>query len=95
MQSRRVSITICRIVATPRPSSPTRQASASWNSTSPEAFDQLPSLSFSLISAKALRVPSGRRRGISRQVRPPGACASTRKASHIGAEQNHLCPASR
>ena len=29
-----------------------------------------------------------------KQVRPPGAYASTRNASHIGAEQNHLLPCS-
>ena len=34
----------------------------------------------------------GRKRGRTKQVRPPSACASTRKASHIGAEQNHLWP---
>src|ERR1019366_3464113 len=28
-------------------------------------------------------------------VRPPGACASIRKASDMGAEQNHLCPVMR
>ena len=41
---------------------------------------------------KRLRVPSGSTRGIRKQERPPSACASTRNASHIGAEQNHLWP---
>ena len=27
-----------------------------------------------------------------KQVSPPGACASTRNASHIGADMNHLWP---
>jgi hypothetical protein len=41
-----------------------------------------------------LRVPSGRTRGTRKQLRPGGAWARTRKASLIGAEQNHLCPVS-
>src|SRR5258708_25611654 len=44
---------------------------------------------------KLLRVPSGRTRGSKKHVSPPGACARTRNASHIGAEQNHFCPVSR
>ena len=92
MQSRRVSMTISMMVATPRPSSPTRQACAPVNSTSLEAFDPSPSLSFSRISRNAFRSPSSRRRGIRKQLSPAGACASTRKPSHIGAEKNHLCP---
>ena len=94
MQSRRVSMTISMMVATPRPSSPTRQACAPVNSTSLEAFDPSPSLSFSRISRNAFRSPSSRRRGIRKQLSPAGACASTRKPSHIGAEKNHLCPTS-
>ena len=42
-----------------------------------------------------LRLPSGRTRGTTKQVSPPGACASTRNMSHIGAEVNHLWPVSR
>ena len=53
-QSSRVSVTISRIVATPRPSSPTRQAPAPSNSTSAEALERLPSLSFSRSSRIAL-----------------------------------------
>src|SRR5207237_6925701 len=30
--------------------------------------------------------------GVAKQPRPPAACASTRKRSEVGAEQNHLCP---
>ncbi len=41
-----------------------------------------------------MRVPSGRTRGTRKQVRPSGAWASTRNASDMGAEQNHLCPVS-
>ena len=41
---------------------------------------------------KPLRVPSGSTRGTRKHDSPAGACASTRKASHIGAEQNHLWP---
>ncbi len=43
-------------------------------------------------SRSALTVSSGRKRGSRKQVRPQGACASTMKASHIGADMNHLCP---
>ena len=39
--------------------------------------------------------PSGRKRGIRKQESPPGACASTRKASHMGADMNHLWPVMR
>ena len=41
---------------------------------------------------KRLRSPSGVKRGSRKHERPPSACARTRNASHIGAEQNHLCP---
>ena len=91
-QSSRVSCTIWMMVRTPLPSSPTRQANASANSTSEDAFERLPSLSFSRWKRSALTDPSGRKRGIRKQVSPPGACASTRKASHIGADMNHLWP---
>ena len=40
----------------------------------------------------ALRSPSGVHRGIKKQLKPLGACANTRNASHIGADMNHLCP---
>ena len=39
-----------------------------------------------------LRVPSGSTRGTRKHDSPSGACARTRKASHIGAEQNHFWP---
>jgi hypothetical protein len=49
---------------------------------------------------KTLREPSASTRGSRKHESPPpapasSACASTRKASDIGAEQNHLCPVSR
>ena len=94
-QSSRVMLTISMIVATPRPSSPTSQATASSYSTSAEALDRLPSLSLSRCRCMPLRVPSGRTRGSRKQDSPPGACASTRNTSLIGAEVNHLCPVSR
>jgi len=43
----------------------------------------------------ALRVPSGRTRGRKKQLRPAGARASTRNASLIGADRNHLWPVIR
>jgi hypothetical protein len=45
-QSRRVWLTISRMVWMPRPSSPTSRAQAPSNSTSLEALERLPSLSF-------------------------------------------------
>ena len=60
MQSSRVSATISRMVAMPRPSGPTRSAHAPWNSTSEEALLQSPSLSLRRWMRMALRVPSGR-----------------------------------
>ncbi|CAM5264862.1 hypothetical protein SGRI78S_07348 [Streptomyces griseus subsp. griseus] len=90
-----MAATISMMVRTPRPSSPTRWAQVPSNSTSAEALDRLPSLSFSRWIANTLRVPSGSTRGTRKQLSPPAACASTRKPSDIGAEQNHLCPVSR
>ena len=40
----------------------------------------------------ALRVPSGRQRGTTKQDSPAGVWASIKNRSLIGAEQNHLCP---
>ena len=80
------------IVGTPRPSSPTIRAQAPRNSTSLEAFERLPSLSLSRCRWKPLRSPSGVKRGIRKQETPVSVWARTRKASHIGAEQNHLWP---
>ncbi len=92
VQSSRVWLTISMIVGTPRPSSPTIRAQAPGNSTSLEAFERLPSLSLSRWMWKRLRSPSGVKRGIRKQETPLSVCARTRKASHIGAEQNHLWP---
>ena len=91
-QSSRVWLTISMIVGTPRPSSPTSRAQAPRNSTSLEALERLPSLSLSRWMWKRLRSPSGVKRGSRKQESPPSACARTRNASHIGAEQNHLWP---
>ena len=91
-QSSRVCVTISMMVATPRPSSPMAQACAPANSTSEEAFERLPSLSFRRWKCRPFTLPSGRKRGIRKQVSPPAACASTRKASDMGADMNHLWP---
>ncbi len=93
-QSRRVWPTISMIVGTPRPGSPTSRAQAPCSSISLEALERLPSLSFRRWRWKALRVPSGRIRGSAKQPMPSSVWASTRNRSHIGAEQNHLCPVS-
>jgi hypothetical protein len=94
MQSKRVMATISMMVRTPRPSSPTIQASAPRSSVSLEALDTLPILRFRRSTCIGFLVPSGRQRGSRKQLRPPGACASTRKASHIGAETKYLWPTS-
>src|SRR3954454_12683835 len=80
------------IVGTPRPSSPTIRAQAPRNSTSLEALERLPSLSLRRWMWKRLRSPSGVHRGIRKQEIPFVVCARTRKASHIGPQQNHLWP---
>ena len=90
MQSNRVRLTISMMVGTPRPSGPTRQASAPRNSVSLDALATLPILFFSRSSCSGFLLPSGRQRGSRKQVKPPGACASTRKASHMGAETKYL-----
>ena len=94
MQSKRVIATISMIVRTPRPSSPTIQASAPRSSVSLEAFETLPILRFRRSTCSGFLVPSGRQRGSRKHVSPPGACASTRNASHIGAETKYLWPTS-
>ena len=83
------------IVEMPAPGSPTRYAPAPSNSASDVALERLPSLSFRRIRRMAFFVPSGRKRGIRKQVGPSIVCASTRCASLIGAEKNHLCPVIR
>ena len=88
-------LTIAMIVGTPRPSSPSRQPTASTYSTSLLALEWLPSLSLSRCSRMPLAVPSGSTRGTTKQVSPPGACASTSRRSDIGADVNHLCPVIR
>jgi hypothetical protein len=85
-------LTISMIVGTPRPSSPISRAHAPWNSTSDDAFERFPSLSLSRWRWIRLRSPSGVNRGIKKHDSPPSAWARTRKASHIGAEKNHLWP---
>ena len=82
------------IVRTPAPSSPTSWAQAPSNSISDDAFERLPSLSLRRCNRKLLRSPSGVQRGNRKQEIPPSAWASTRKASHIGADMNHLWPVS-
>ncbi len=95
MQSSRVCWTISMIVRTPRPSSPTSVPHVSNISISLDAFDRSPSLSFRRWIRMGFRVPSGRQRGTKKQLRPPGATASIRNPSDIGAEQNHLWPVMR
>ncbi len=95
MQSSLVALTMLMIVGMPRPSSPTGQATAWSYSTSLEALEVLPSLSLSRWMYMAFLLPSGSTRGSRKHDRPSGARASTRNKSHIGAEQNHLCPVSR
>src|SRR4029077_9351976 len=71
------------MVATPRPSSPMAQACAPANSTSEDAFERLPSLSFRRWKCRPFTLPSGRKRGIRKQVSPPAAWDSTADAHLI------------
>ena len=93
-QSSRVWLTISMIVRMPRPSSPIDAPHVSTSSTSLDAFERSPSLSFKRWMRIGLRVPSGSHRGTRKHDSPCGAWASIRNASDIGAEQNHLCPVS-
>ena len=94
MQSKRVIATISMIAGTPRPSSPTIQPWAPRNSTSEEALETLPILFLRRCTCSGFLLPSSRQRGTRKQLRPPGDWASIRKASHIGADMNHLWPTS-
>src|SRR6185437_408638 len=80
------------IVLMPRPSSPTRYAQAESNSTSLEALERLPILSFKRWIKNLFFSPEGVHRGRKKQESPLSVCAKIRKASHMGAEQNHLWP---
>ena len=92
MQSKRVMLTISMMLRTPRPSSPTIQASAPRSSVSLDALEALPIFFFRRSTCIAFLLPSGRQRGSRKHDRPPALCASTRKASHIGAETKYLWP---
>jgi hypothetical protein len=94
MQSKRVIATISMMVRTPLPSSPTIQASAPRSSVSLDALETLPILRFRRSTCMAFLLPSGRQRGIRKHDSPAGVCASTRKASHIGADTKYLWPTS-
>ena len=94
MQSKRVMLTISMMVRTPRPSSPTIQASAPRSSVSLDALDALPILFFRRSTCKGFLLPSGRQRGSKKQDKPAGVCASTKNASHMGAETKYLWPTS-
>ncbi len=69
-QSSRVSVTMSMIVFTPAPGSPTISPMALTNSTSDEALERLPSLSFRRWKRKPLPEPSPRMRGTRKQESP-------------------------
>jgi hypothetical protein len=94
-QSCRVPPIIAMIARTPRPGSPIISARACSKRTSAVAFERLPSLSLSRSIVQPLSLPSGSRRGTSRQLTPSGACASTNSASECTAETNHFSPVTR
>src|ERR1700760_244057 len=91
-QSRRVWFTISMMVLIPRPSSPTSCAQAFENSTSLEALERLPSLSFNRRMKKWFLSPAAVHLGRRKQDNPLAVWARIKNASDIGAEQNHLCP---
>ena len=81
------------IVGMPRPSSPIRMPCASRNSTSLLELLLLPSLSFRRWICTGFLLPSAFQRGTKKHDGPPSwVRATTRCASHIGAEKNHLWP---
>ena len=94
-QSSLVSVTMSMMVLTPAPGSPTGSPIAPSNSTSDEALERLPSLSLRRWKRKPLPLPSLKILGTRKQDSPSPACASTRKASDIGADMNHLWPVMR
>ena len=57
-----------------------------------EPLERLPSLSLSRSILIRLTDTSLEKRGMKKQDSPPLAWASTRKASHMGADKNHLWP---
>ena len=78
----------------PLPGSPIRCATAPLNSTSDEAFERLPTLSFSRWIATPLRDPSGSQPGTTKQEMPSPVRASVRNTSECGTEKNHFRPCS-
>ncbi len=74
----------------PRPSSPTMTPQASRNSTSLLELERLPTLSLRRWISIGFLLPSGRQRGTKKQEEPASVLASTRWASDIGEEKNHL-----
>ena len=83
------------MVGMPRPGSPIRMPWASLNSTSLLELLRLPTLFLRRCTSIGFLLPSGRQRGTKKQLGPPSAVrATTRCASHMGAEKNHLCPRS-
>ena len=77
------------IVATPRPSSPSRRAAARAElDLGLDGSERVPSLSLRRWNS----IPGPR--SSTKQDRPAGAWASTRNTSHGGYEQNHLWPVS-
>ena len=93
--SKRVWCAISIRVGMPRPGSPTSQAQVSRYSISDDAFERFPHLSLRRWMRNGLRVASGRERGTKKQVTPSARRASVKKASLMGAEQNHLWPIRR
>ena len=86
--------------ASPVGSPDSRKASASTNSTSPEATERVPSLSFSRRTRTPLRDPSRRVRSTRKLATPrvesgaPSGLASTTNASPAQLDANHLKPLS-
>ncbi len=94
MHSKRVMLTISMMLRTPRPSSPTIQARVPRSSVSDDALEALPIFFLRRSTCIGFLAPSGRQRGNRKHERPPGAWASTRNASHMGADTKYLCPTS-
>ena len=94
-QSSRVRVTMSRMVRMPASGVPSRKPNVSENSTSEEALERLPILSFRRWKRRPLLEPSSSRRGTRKQPTPSRVWASMTNPSLIGADMNHLWPESR
>jgi hypothetical protein len=91
----RVKFTISTIVCTPRPSSPIKPAARGIELDFARSVAAIAELVFESLEVEdVLRRRPAEIAARENTTARPGACASTKNASDIGAEQNHLWPTS-